>query len=86
MLMAAMLQVLSEPDASSSKRSSLRSGAGVPGDRADTSPAPHQVSSTIMVKRRTLFLMQHVIVCEANLYILMLYVSSFVTLVQNLTN
>ena len=49
--MAAMLQVLSEPDASSSKRSSLRSGAGVPGDRADTSPAPHQVSSTIRVKR-----------------------------------
>jgi len=37
------IEVLSEPEASSSKRSSLRSGAGVVGDKLDSSPAPHQV-------------------------------------------
>ena len=36
------IDVISEPDASS-KRSSLRSGAGGVIDRNDSSPAPHQV-------------------------------------------
>ena len=36
------IDVVSEPDASS-KRSSLRSGAGGVIDRNDSSPAPHQV-------------------------------------------
>ena len=38
------LQVLSEPDGGSSKRSSLRSGGGAVVDRTDSSPPPHQVS------------------------------------------
>ena len=37
------IEVLSEPDAVSSKRSSLRSGAGVDHDRNQASPPPHQV-------------------------------------------
>ena len=37
------IEVLSEPDAVSSKRSSLRSGAGVDQDRNESSPPPHQV-------------------------------------------
>ena len=37
------IEVLSEPDAVSSKRSSLRSGAGVDQDRNASSPPPHQV-------------------------------------------
>ena len=40
------IEVLSEPDAVSSKRSSLRSGAGVDQDRNQASPPPHQVIET----------------------------------------
>jgi len=37
------IEVISEPDAGSSKRSSLRSGAGGVVDRSGSSPLPHQV-------------------------------------------
>ena len=46
------IDVISEPDASS-KRSSLRSGAGGVVDRNDSSPAPHQVSLLLVTRLLT---------------------------------